>query len=96
MEPKYLALVVLFMAVICWTSVSTSSDGDDEDEDELYEETVVLKTKMGSLRGRKELLIESGRSYYAFKGIRYAKAPIEARRFQVNHSFSDLMRFSSQ
>jgi len=75
------------MAIICWATVSASSDADEEDEDELYEETVVLKTNIGSLRGRKEVLIESGRSYYAFKGIRYAKAPTQARRFQVNHSF---------
>ena len=55
------------------------------DNDSMYEETsvVVLKTRLGGLRGHREV-VDYGFSYISFKGIRYAKAPVRERRFQVN------------
>ena len=75
--------ISLFLGVICslLLIIIVSSDEMDED-DKFYQETVVLKTKLGSLRGRKEV-INSATSFYAFKGIRYAKPPTGERRFQV-------------
>lgn len=81
-------LVSVLLAATCWTVTAEESSQDD---DKLYEETVVLKTRMGSLRGRREILQPetsdadggAGRFYFAFKGIRYAKPPVNERRFQV-------------
>ncbi|KAI9564535.1 hypothetical protein GHT06_008274 [Daphnia sinensis] len=66
------------MAVKVWTFVASFEDEEIED---FYEETVVLKTKTGLLRGQKEV-VDFKTSYYSFKGIKYAKAPTGKRRFQ--------------
>lgn len=70
-----------YLAVVCFMVVPNWSLEQDKMED-FYEETVVLKTKSGSLRGQKEV-VDFKTSYYAFKGIKYAKAPTGERRFQV-------------
>ena len=75
-----LLLVFCFLVVFCWSADIEEVEGED-----FYEETVVLKTKLGSIRGHKEV-VNFNTSYYAFKGIRYAKAPKRERRFQVNCS----------
>jgi hypothetical protein len=58
------------------------------DNESMYEETsvVVLKTRLGALRGHREV-VDYGFSYVSFKGIRYGKAPVRERRFQVNGHF---------
>lgn len=78
--PKIWPIGVLMVVLMAQQSLSISLDEDDSED--FYEETVVLKTKMGALRGHKEV-VDSKVSYYAFKGIRYAKAPTKERRFQV-------------
>lgn len=72
-----LLLVLCFMASLSWSTNIT-----EETSEGFYEETVVLKTKIGSLRGHKEV-VDFKTSYYAFKGIRYAKPPSGANRFKV-------------
>lgn len=67
-------------SMICIMVAPNWSFEQDEIED-FYEETVVLKTKTGSLRGQKEV-VDFKTFYYSFKGIKYAKAPTGERRFQ--------------
>ncbi len=75
--------LVALLLVFCLSVVfSWSSEIEEEEGEGFYEETAVLKTKMGSLRGHKEV-VDSNTSYYAFKGIRYAKAPKKEMRFKV-------------
>lgn len=84
-------LVLPFLLVLCcMVSLSWSTNIEEETSEGFYEETVVLKTKIGSLRGHKEV-VDFKTSYYAFKGIRYAKAPSGAKRFQVNQFVCFLM-----
>lgn len=84
-------LVLPFLLVLCcMLSLSWSTNIEEETSEGFYEETVVLKTKIGSLRGHKEV-VDFKTSYYAFKGIRYAKAPSGAKRFQVNQFVCFLM-----
>ena len=47
-----------------------------------YQEPVVVKSRLGSLRGHKQYLDDNAH-YYAFQGIKYAQAPIGRRRFQA-------------
>lgn len=48
------------------------------------EERIVVKTKVGSLRGRYQPF-KTGTSggYYSFQGIKYGKAPVGDRRFRA-------------
>ena len=80
-----LLLVLCFMGSLSW-----STNIEEETSEGFYEETVVLKTKIGSLRGHKEV-VDFKTSYYAFKGIKYAKAPSGEKRFQVNQFVSFLL-----
>ena len=89
MRPKLLALLLLFFTLFV-ISQTSSDNSEEEDSEDFYEETVVLKTKSGSLRGRKEV-VNSNSSYYSFKGIRYAKAPTGEGRFQVKQMRIKLM-----
>ena len=78
-------------ALLLLVTASCRANDTEEEDGQLYEETVVLKTRLGSLRGRREILVpedesSSGRFYFAFKGIRYAKPPSNERRFQVNNT----------
>ena len=45
-------------------------------------EDVVLKIQKGNVRG-KRLDGDMGTYYYAFRGIKYAQAPVEKLRFKV-------------
>ncbi|XP_059353517.1 carboxylesterase 4A-like [Daphnia carinata] len=71
---------IQILSMIC-IMVAPNWSLEQEETEDFYEETVVLKTKTGSLRGRKEV-VDFKTSYYSFKGIKYAKAPIGERRFQ--------------
>lgn len=75
-----LAIFGLFSTLLLVNVVPSASN---EEDDEFYQETVVLKTKLGSIRGHKEV-IDSATSFYAFKGIRYAKSPTKEGRFKVS------------
>lgn len=45
-------------------------------------ETVSVQVSQGGLRGRK-VATETGKTYYSFQGIPYAKPPVGALRFKV-------------
>ena len=72
----------IFALVSTLLLVTIVSSASEEEDDKFYQETVVLKTKLGSLRGRKEV-IDTVTSFYTFKGIRYAKSPTKEGRFKV-------------
>lgn len=46
------------------------------------EETVIIKTSSGPIRGLKRKYVGTGNDVYEFRGIPYAKPPIGARRFK--------------
>lgn len=75
-----IATLVLTVSFVANLTVGASSENDNSEK--MYEETVVLQTKMGALRGHKEV-VDFRTSYFAFKGIRYAKSPTKEKRFQV-------------
>ena len=50
------------------------------------EEYLTVRTDCGVVRGRSEVTLLEKRTFYAFKGIPYAKPPIGELRFKVNLS----------
>lgn len=63
--------VILFLFAFCVSG-----------EDEFF----TVNTDKGSIRGR-YLKSRLGRSFLAFRGIRYAEAPVDELRFQVNKCY---------
>lgn len=62
--------------------VNTESGSSEEDE------SSVVETESGRVRGRKNYTLFESRAFYAFKGIPYARAPVEELRFKVNEHAS--------
>lgn len=54
---------------------STNAEKQDE-------QFPIVKTKLGEIKGR-SMTSRLGQSFLAFRGIRYAEAPVKELRFQV-------------
>lgn len=50
-----------------------------------YEEYKVIGTSNGEVRGRRNTTLLKNVPYYSFKGIPYAKPPIDDLRFKVSY-----------
>lgn len=70
---KLLMLTILFNCSIeiCSTKATTQD-----------EQIPIVKTKLGEIRGR-TMTSRLGQSFLAFRGVRYAEAPVNELRFQV-------------
>lgn len=45
----------------------------------------IVQTQSGTIRGRESVTLFDGRIYYSFRGIPYARPPINELRFKVNY-----------
>lgn len=51
-------------------------------------EQIIVQTQNGAVRGLREHSLRNGMSFYAFRGIPYAKPPTGRLRLKVNAIFS--------
>lgn len=65
-------LIILLLAIFC--NADSNSEVDD---------LPIVNTSLGRIQGR-NLKSRLGNSFLAFRGIRYAEAPVNDLRFQVN------------
>ena len=79
LESNYLALVLLTLSIVLNARAELDEEDGGIDPDDRKIETVVVETRLGLLRGAKEVISEKF-AYYTFKGIKYAKPP---KRFEV-------------
>lgn len=47
----------------------------------------VLKIEDGFIRGRKQRTVDTGKEYFSFQGIPYAKPPVGELRFKVTYQY---------
>lgn len=79
---SFCVLLLLINAVKCKEEYEEDNDSEDilkGNDKELSD--LVITTALGKLRGTL-LTSQLGRNFYAFRGIRYAKAPVGALRFK--------------
>lgn len=74
---------ILFTVVLALSFVSVCIRAEDSSEED---ESSVVETEGGRVRGRKNYTIFEKQAFYEFKGIPYARAPIDELRFKVNLS----------
>lgn len=70
---------ILFMIVI----LSARANGDGESSEEAENESSIVETESGRVRGKKNYTLIDSKAFYAFKGIPYARAPVDELRFKV-------------
>lgn len=68
------------LLISCIFGVSGESNADDQFK--------IVKTTNGQIRGVRNTTLLNGVPFYAFKGIPYAKPPIDDLRFKVNFIFT--------
>lgn len=49
------------------------------------EQYTIVNTNSGTVRGKTQTTLFENKDYYAFKGIPYAKPPVQKLRFKVIH-----------
>lgn len=69
--------------IIINSETLTHHDEHPERPVQTFDENPVVYTEYGGLRGRKQFTLFENKSYYAFKGIPYAKPPLAELRFKV-------------
>lgn len=72
-------LIIIFLTIYL-QSVYTQTENEEK---EANEDLKIIKLKKGSIRGKKLFTLFNNKPYYAFKGIPYAKPPINELRFKV-------------
>lgn len=75
-------IVALFAVLFLISVLSKCADAESESSEE--DESSVVETESGRVRGRKNYTLFEKKAFYAFKGIPYAQAPIDELRFKVN------------
>lgn len=78
--PLFQLLSLILFSSISINVVKSSEIGDDES----YK---IIQTENGLVRGKKSFTFYEENPYFAFKGIPYAKPPINALRFKVRIYF---------
>lgn len=79
---KRLIISTLFIILFVLSILTESADADSESSEE--DESSIVETESGRVRGRKNYTLYESKPYYEFKGIPYARAPVDELRFKVN------------
>lgn len=69
------------------SEIFTSHDEPPEKPTQIFDENPVVYTEYGSVRGQQQFTLFQKKSYYAFKGIPYAKPPLAGLRFKVYNQY---------
>lgn len=82
MKRSIITILLGILFVISVLSKPADADGESSREEE---ESNVVETDSGRVRGRKNYTLFGSKAFYAFKGIPYARAPVKELRFKVNY-----------
>lgn len=82
----YFVLCFIGWSVCFVDNVVGTAETDDDAVDSFVSDFQVVETKSGSVRGKRLFTLLQDKPYYAFKGIRYGRPPINDLRFRVRHS----------
>lgn len=80
MKRAIISILFAILFVISVLSRPADAESDSTEEDE----SSVVETESGRVRGRKNYTLFESKGFYAFKGIPYGRAPVEELRFKVN------------
>lgn len=72
---------IIYLIILCCISENIAG--------RLTKEDLVVRTEYGLVRGQKENTLFEERSFYAFRGIPYAKPPLNDLRLMVNFIIAD-------
>lgn len=81
MKRSIISTLVIIFSVLSLSSKPANADSDTSEEDE----SSIVETESGRVRGRKNYTLYESKPYYEFKGIPYARAPVDELRFKVNY-----------
>lgn len=81
---KRLIISTLFIILFVLSILPKPADADSDSSEE--DESSIVETESGRVRGRKNYTLYESRQYYEFKGIPYARAPVDELRFKVTHT----------
>lgn len=70
--------------IIINSEILKNFDEHPEQPTQIFNENPVVYTEYGGLRGLQQFTLFENKSYYAFKGIPYAKPPLAELRFKVS------------
>lgn len=80
---KTILFAILFVISVLSKPIDAEKESSSESSSE-EDESSVVETESGRVRGRKNYTLYESKAFYAFKGIPYARAPVEELRFKVN------------